>query len=113
MPRGLDTRVGSHGLGLSGGMRQRLALARAVLAAPRVLVLDEPTAHLDPDTRDAVVEDLLSAARGFSTLLITHDLTGLDRVDRIYVIRDGRVVQAGTHEELLAAQGWYRSVGVR
>ncbi|AFR09623.1 thiol reductant ABC exporter subunit CydC [Nocardiopsis alba] len=113
MPRGLDTRVGSHGLGLSGGMRQRLALARAVLAAPRVLVLDEPTAHLDPDTRDAVVEDLLSAARGFSTLLITHDLTGLDRVDRIYVIRDGRVVQSGTHEELLAAQGWYRSVGVR
>ncbi|MYR33794.1 thiol reductant ABC exporter subunit CydC [Nocardiopsis alba] len=113
MPRGLDTRVGSHGLGLSGGMRQRLALARAVLAAPRVLVLDEPTAHLDPDTRDAVVEDLLSAARGFSTLLITHDLTGLDRVDRIYVIRDGRVVQAGTHEELLAAEGWYRAVGVR
>ncbi|MET9781256.1 thiol reductant ABC exporter subunit CydC [Nocardiopsis alba] len=113
MPRGLDTRVGSHGLGLSGGMRQRLALARAVLAAPRVLVLDEPTAHLDPDTRDAVVEDLLSAARGFSTLLITHDLTGLDRVDRIYVIRDGRVVQSGTHEELLAAQGWYRAVGVR
>ncbi|MEU2941416.1 thiol reductant ABC exporter subunit CydC [Nocardiopsis alba] len=113
MPRGLDTRVGSHGLGLSGGMRQRLALARAVLAAPRVLVLDEPTAHLDPDTRDAVVEDLLSAARGFSTLLITHDLTGLDRVDRIYVIRDGRVVQSGTHEELLAAEGWYRAVGVR
>ncbi|MEU3232574.1 thiol reductant ABC exporter subunit CydC [Nocardiopsis alba] len=113
MPRGLDTRVGSHGLGLSGGMRQRLALARAVLAAPRVLVLDEPTAHLDPDTRDAVVEDLLSAARGFSTLLITHDLTGLDRVDRIYVIRDGRVVQSGTHEELLAVEGWYRSVGVR
>lgn len=113
MPRGLDTRVGSHGLGLSGGMRQRLALARAVLAAPRVLVLDEPTAHLDPDTRDAVVEDLLSAARGFSTLLITHDLTGLDRVDRIYVIRDGRVVQSGTHEELLAVEGWYRAVGVR
>ncbi|MET9708571.1 thiol reductant ABC exporter subunit CydC [Nocardiopsis alba] len=113
MPRGLDTRVGSHGLGLSGGMRQRLALARAVLAAPRVLVLDEPTAHLDPDTRDAVVEDLLSAARGFSTLLITHDLTGLDRVDRIHVIRDGRVIQSGTHEELLAAEGWYRAVGVR
>ena len=110
MPRGIDTRVGTHGLGLSGGMVQRLALARAVLAAPRVLVLDEPTAHLDPGTRDAVVEDLLAAAEGFSTLLITHDLTGLDRVDRIYVVRDGRVLQEGTHEELSHQEGWYRDV---
>lgn len=110
MPRGLDTQVGTHGLGLSGGMVQRLALARAVLAAPRVLVLDEPTAHLDPGTRDAVVEDLLAAAEGFSTLLITHDLTGLDRVDRIYVVRDGRVLQEGTHEELSHREGWYRDV---
>ena len=113
MPQGLDTQVGSHGLGLSGGMVQRLALARAVLAAPRVLVLDEPTAHLDPDTRDAVVADLLAAAEGFSTLLITHDLTGLDRVDRIYVVRDGRVLQSGTHTELLAEDGWYRRVHAR
>lgn len=113
MPQGLDTRVGSHGLGLSGGMVRRLALARAVLAAPRVLVLDEPTAHLDPDTRDAVVADLLAAAEGFSTLLITHDLTGLDRVDRIYVVRDGRVLQSGTHTELLAEDGWYRRVHER
>ncbi|SHJ59808.1 ATP-binding cassette, subfamily C, CydC [Nocardiopsis flavescens] len=110
MPEGLDTRVGTHGLGLSGGMVQRLALARALLAAPRVLVLDEPTAHLDPDTRDAVVADLLAAAEDYSTLLITHDLTGLDRVDRIVVVRDGRVVQTGTHAELLAAEGWYRDV---
>ncbi|OOC52570.1 MULTISPECIES: thiol reductant ABC exporter subunit CydC [Nocardiopsis] len=110
-PLGLDTQVGTHGLGLSGGMVQRLALARAVLASPRVLVLDEPTAHLDPDTRDAVVEDLLAAAEGFSTLLITHDLTGLDRVDRIYVVRDGRVLQQGTHEELSRQEGWYRDVG--
>ncbi|QUX28428.1 thiol reductant ABC exporter subunit CydC [Nocardiopsis akebiae] len=110
MPEGLDTRVGTHGLGLSGGMVQRLALARALLAAPRVLVLDEPTAHLDPDTRDAVVEDLLAAAEGYSTLLVTHDLTGLDRVDRIYVVRDGRVIQQGTHEELSRREGWYRDV---
>ncbi|MFE1168797.1 thiol reductant ABC exporter subunit CydC [Nocardiopsis sp. NPDC058789] len=113
MPKGLDTQVGSHGMGLSGGMRQRLALARAVLAAPRVLVLDEPTAHLDPDTRDAVVDDLLDAAEGFSTLLITHDLTGLDRVDRVHVVRDGRVIQSGTHAELMEQEGWYRAVGVR
>jgi ATP-binding cassette subfamily C protein CydC len=73
-------------------------------------VLDEPTAHLDPDTRDAVVEDLLAAAEGYSTLLVTHDLTGLDRVDRIYVVREGRVIQQGTHEELSRQEGWYRDV---
>jgi ATP-binding cassette subfamily C protein CydC len=108
MPQGLDTEVGSHGTRLSGGMRQRLALARALLAAPRLLVLDEPTAHLDPDTRDAVVADLLDAAEGYSTLLITHDLAGLDRVDDIYVVAEGRVVQHGTHTALLAQDGWYR-----
>ncbi|WP_255430007.1 thiol reductant ABC exporter subunit CydC [Streptomonospora sp. PA3] len=107
MPGGLGTEVGSHGMRLSGGMRQRLALARALLAAPRTLVLDEPTAHLDPDTRDAVVADLLAAAEGYSTLLITHDLAGLDRVDDIYVVAEGEVVEHGTHEELAGREGWY------
>ncbi|MEV2276327.1 thiol reductant ABC exporter subunit CydC [Nocardiopsis sp. NPDC049922] len=110
MPEGLDTRVGTHGLGLSGGMVQRLALARALLASPRVLVLDEPTAHLDPDTRDAVIDDLLDAAEGYSTLLITHDLAGLERVDRIYVVREGKVIQSGTHAELSQEEGWFRTV---
>ncbi|WP_344971545.1 thiol reductant ABC exporter subunit CydC [Salinactinospora qingdaonensis] len=108
MPHGLDSDVGTHGAKLSGGMRHRLAVARALLAAPRLLVLDEPTAHLDPDTRDAVMADLHTAAAGYSTLLITHDLTGLDRVDTIYVIVDGRVIQRGSHTELLAREGWYR-----
>ncbi|WP_116243776.1 thiol reductant ABC exporter subunit CydC [Nocardiopsis sp. FIRDI 009] len=113
MPEGLDTRVGTHGLGLSGGMVQRLALARALLANPRVLVLDEPTAHLDPGTRDAVIEDLLDAAEGYSTLLITHDLTGLERVDRVYVVREGRVIQSGTYAELAQEEGWFRAVSAR
>ncbi|MGI5120519.1 thiol reductant ABC exporter subunit CydC [Marinactinospora thermotolerans] len=108
MPEGLDTEVGSHGARLSGGMRRRLALARALLAAPRVLVLDEPTTHLDPDARDAVVTDLLDATEGRSTLLITHDLAGLERVDHIYVVSEGRVLQHGSHEELLSRAGWYR-----
>lgn len=108
MPEGLDTEVGSHGARLSGGMRQRLALARALLAAPRILVLDEPTAHLDPDTRDAVVADLLAATEGCSTLLITHDLAGLDHVDDIYVLAEGAVLQHGSHAELRTQDGWYR-----
>lgn len=110
MPHGLDTEVGVHGTRLSGGMRSRLAMARAVLAAPRILVLDEPTAHLDPDTRDAVMADVLDAAdaEGFSTLLITHDLAGLERMDRVYVLSEGRVLQEGTPQELAEQDGWYR-----
>jgi ATP-binding cassette subfamily C protein CydC len=83
---GLDEPVGTHGHRLSGGMRQRLALARALLTDPAVLVLDEPTAHLDPDTRDAVLDDLLTAAAGRTTLLITHDHALLDRMDRVVTI---------------------------
>ncbi|WP_181784086.1 ATP-binding cassette domain-containing protein, partial [Pseudonocardia pini] len=83
---GLDEPVGTRGHRLSGGMRQRLALARALLTDPAVLVLDEPTAHLDPDTRDAVLDDLLTAAAGRTTLLITHDHALLDRMDRIVTI---------------------------
>jgi ATP-binding cassette subfamily C protein CydC len=89
-------------------MRQRLALARALLTEPALLVLDEPTAHLDPDTRDAVLDDLLAAARGRSTLLITHDLAGTARCDAVYVVVDGRVVGHGTPDELAGRDGWYR-----
>jgi ATP-binding cassette subfamily C protein CydC len=109
---GLDADVGAHGTRLSGGMRQRLALARALLVDPRVLALDEPTTHLDPDTRDAVLADLLDATRGRSMILITHDLTALDRLDEIAVVVDGRVVQRGTHAELLAREGWYRAAAL-
>ncbi|WP_083276162.1 thiol reductant ABC exporter subunit CydC [Pseudonocardia sp. HH130630-07] len=87
----LDHAVGAHGTRLSGGMRRRLALARALLVDPAVLVLDEPTAHLDPDTRDAVLDDLLAATTGRSVLLITHDPAVLDRMDAVHVLRDGRV----------------------
>jgi ABC-type bacteriocin/lantibiotic exporters, contain an N-terminal double-glycine peptidase domain len=104
---GLDTEVGAHGTRLSGGMRQRLALARALLADPGVLILDEPTTHLDPDTRDTVLEDLLAATAGCSLLLITHDPARLDLLDEILVVVGGRVVQRGTHAELLEREGWY------
>jgi thiol reductant ABC exporter CydC subunit len=108
LPDGLDTFVGEHGSRLSGGERQRLALARALLADFPVLVLDEPTEHLDVDTADALTLDLLAATRGRTTLLVTHRLERLGQVDEVLVLDGGRVVQRGRAADLAAVPGPYR-----
>jgi ABC-type multidrug transport system fused ATPase/permease subunit len=95
---------------MSGGERQRLALARALLADPAVLILDEPTAHLDPEARAALTADVLAVTAGRATLLITHELEGLDQVDEIIVLDHGRVAQRGTHAQLIQADGPYRQL---
>jgi ATP-binding cassette, subfamily C, bacterial CydC len=110
LPKGWDTPVGTHGAAISGGERQRLALTRALLADPAVLVLDEPTAHLDPETRAALTADLLTLTAGRATLLITHELEGLDQVDEIVVLDHGKVIERGTHAELMRAGGRYRQL---
>ena len=107
LPKGLATEVGSMGSRLSGGQRQRVAVARALLAEFPILVLDEPAEHLDAAAADALTTDLLSLTEGRSTLLITHRLTGLEQVDEIVVLDAGRVVERGTHADLLAAGGRY------
>jgi ATP-binding cassette, subfamily C, bacterial CydC len=101
LPQGWDTPAGVRGAALSGGERQRLALARALLAAPDLLILDEPTAHLDPETRIGITADLLAATTGRATLLITHELRGLDQVDEIVMLQAGKIAGRGTHQELL------------
>jgi ABC-type multidrug transport system fused ATPase/permease subunit len=109
LPRGLDTPVGEHGRQLSGGQRQRLALARALLADRQVVVLDEPTEHVEEDCAGELTKDLLAATAGRTTVLVTHRLSGLEELDEVLVLDTGRVVQRGTHAELLAAPGWYRT----
>uniref|UniRef100_UPI00056B5B8D ATP-binding cassette domain-containing protein n=1 Tax=Streptomyces exfoliatus TaxID=1905 RepID=UPI00056B5B8D len=107
---GIDTLVGEHGARLSGGQRQRLALARALLADFPLLVLDEPAEHLDLATADALTADLLDATRGRTTLLITHRLAGLDAVDEVLVLDEGRIAQRGAYEELAVADGPLRGM---
>jgi thiol reductant ABC exporter CydC subunit len=107
LPDGLSTELGEHGARLSGGQRQRVAVARAILANFAVLVLDEPAEHLDQRTADAMMGDLLDVTSGRSTVFISHRLAALDGMDEVVVLDEGRVVERGTHDQLLASGGGY------
>src|SRR5580700_7046589 len=107
LPDGLDTVVGDRGYRLSGGEKQRVALARLLLKAPAVVVLDEATAHLDSESEVAVQRALKSALSGRTSLVIAHRLSTIREADQILVIEDGQIIEHGTHAELLAAGGLY------
>src|SRR6185437_11653948 len=104
---GLDTTVGEHGLRLSGGQRQRFAVARLLLKAPDIVVLDEATAHLDMESERALQQALSIALRGRTALVIAHRLATIRDADLILVMSRGRIVERGTHAELLNADGLY------
>jgi ATP-binding cassette, subfamily B, bacterial len=110
LPDGLDTVVGERGYRLSGGERQRLTIARLLLARPRMVILDEATAHLDSTSEAAVQAALTEALAGRTALVIAHRLSTVRAADLILVVEDGRVVQRGTHEQLLAAGGRYEEL---
>jgi subfamily B ATP-binding cassette protein MsbA len=110
LPRGLDTPVGEAGALLSGGQRQRIAIARAVLKDAPILILDEATSALDSESERHVQSALTGLMRGRTTLVIAHRLSTVEQADRILVMRDGRVVESGTHRELLAAGGHYATL---
>ncbi|MBO3748697.1 DUF4573 domain-containing protein [Streptosporangiaceae bacterium NEAU-GS5] len=107
LPDGLDTVVGDRGYRLSGGEKQRIALARLLLKAPRMVVLDEATAHLDSESEAAVQQALKEALKGRTSLVIAHRLSTIREADTILVVADGRIVERGGHEELLAKNGAY------
>jgi subfamily B ATP-binding cassette protein MsbA len=110
LPGGLDTPVGERGTLLSGGQRQRVAIARAILKDAPVLILDEATSALDTESERHVQAALTGLMRGRTTLVIAHRLSTVEQADRILVMRDGRVVETGTHRELIAAGGHYASL---
>jgi thiol reductant ABC exporter CydC subunit len=110
LPEGLGTEVGERGARMSGGQRQRLAIARALLADFPILILDEPGEHLDTQAADAILADLLALTRDRATLLITHRLAGLEEVDEVLVLDRGRVIERGTHAELLHRDGRYAAL---
>jgi ATP-binding cassette subfamily B protein len=110
MPDGFETLVGERGLQLSGGQRQRIAIARALLKDAPVLILDEATSHLDAVNELEVRQSLDTLKRGRTTLVIAHRLSTIRNADRILVLQEGRVVESGTHQQLLAKDGLYSAL---
>ncbi len=110
LPEGLDSPLGEQGLKLSGGERQRLSVARTLLKDAPLLVLDEPTANLDPVTERELLDAVYGLMRERATLVITHRLVRMEEMDEILVLQGGRIVERGTHEELEARRGMYRQM---
>lgn len=105
-----DTIVGERGVKLSGGQRQRVAIARAILADPRILILDEATSSLDSESEALIRDGLRSLRRGRTTFVIAHRLSTIESADQILVMEEGRIIERGTHAQLLAANGRYRQL---
>jgi subfamily B ATP-binding cassette protein MsbA len=107
MPQGMDTLVGENGVRMSGGQRQRLAIARALLKNSPILILDEATSALDSESERHIQAALETLIQGRTTIVIAHRLSTVERADRIVVMQQGRIVEIGSHSKLIATNGLY------
>lgn len=110
MPQGYQTKIGERGTGLSGGQRQRVAIARAILLDPKILILDDSMSAVDAETEKLLQAAIRSVMQGRTTILIAHRISTVEQADRIIVLREGEIVEQGTHEELSAGSGYYKQV---
>jgi len=113
LPEGYDTFVGERGVKLSGGQQQRLAIARAILANPQILILDEATSNLDTESEQLIQASMAELLAGRTTFVIAHRLSTVRRANLILLMEDGRIIERGTHEELMAARGLYYEMVLR
>ncbi len=109
-PKGIETTIGTRGMSISGGQKQRLALARALVGKPKILILDDCTSALDSRTEAALWNRLHEVMPGMTAILITHRPDTLERVDMIYVLDEGKVVEFGCHRELMSKEGTYAKI---
>lgn len=109
-PQGFETLIGERGITLSGGQKQRVSIARAIIKAPKILVFDDCLSAVDTHTEEEILSNLRRVMKGKTTLLISHRVSTVKHADQILVLDEGRIIESGKHEELLAKKGFYQQM---